>query len=149
MLLRNGRYRDLMRVNILQAVVTLAVLAVAHSLPVSVALVAISAARVSVSALNLAAMGRIVQRETYRVPLTGLAIAALACLAALACGWAIPLPAAGRAAAQAVIFGAIFYAGLRWVVFRDQDTLRLAYRIAGHRFKILNLLLPALPVSPE
>ena len=148
-LLRNGRYRDVMRVNILQAVVTLAVLAVAHRLPVSVALVAISAARVSVSALNLAAMGRIVPRETYRVPLTGLAIAALACLAALACGWVIPLPAAGRAAAQAVIFGAMFYAGLRWVVFRDQDTLRLAYRIAGHRFKVLNLLLPALPVSPE
>ena len=65
MLLRNGRYRDLMRVNILQAVVTLAVLAVAHRLPVSVALVAISAARVSVSALNLAAMGRIVQRVDY------------------------------------------------------------------------------------
>jgi hypothetical protein len=43
----------------------------------------------------------------------------------------------------------MFYAGLRWVVFRDQDTLRLAYRIAGHRFKVLNLLLPALPVSPE
>jgi O-antigen/teichoic acid export membrane protein len=148
-LLRNGRYRDVMRVNILQAVVTLTVLAVAHRLPVSVALVAISAARVSVSALNFAAMGRIVPRETYRVPVTGLAIAALAWLAALACGWVIPLPAGGRAAAQAVIFGAMFYAGLRWVVFRDQDTLRLAYRIAGHRFKVLNLLLPALPVSPE
>ena len=40
-LLRNARYRDLMRVNILQTGVTLTVLAAAHRLPMSIALVAI------------------------------------------------------------------------------------------------------------
>ena len=51
--------------------------------------------------------------------------------------------------AGATTFVAIFYAGVRWVVFRDPDTLRLAYRIAGHRLRVFNRLLPALPVSPE
>ncbi|MGH9257332.1 MAG: lipopolysaccharide biosynthesis protein [Vicinamibacterales bacterium] len=148
-LLRNGRYRDVMRVNVLQAVVTLAVLSVAHRLPISAALIAVGAVRASVAALNLAAMASIVPRGTYRVPLAVFAIAAVACLAALACGRAIPLPASGRAVVQAVIFGASFYAGLRWLVFRDNDTLRLAHRIAGHRFKVFNMLLPALRVSPE
>ena len=39
----------------------------------------------------------------------------------------------------------MFYAGVRWVVLRDEDTLRIAYRLAGRRFKVVNVLLPAFP----
>jgi hypothetical protein len=46
-----------------------------------------------------------------------------------------------------LIFTVIFYAGLRWLIFRDEDTLRLAHRIAGARLKLLARFLPepALP----
>lgn len=56
-------------------------------------------------------------------------------------------PAAARAVAQGVVFALIFYGGLRWLVFRDADTLRLAHRITGQRTKLLSRLLPATPLS--
>jgi len=49
---------------------------------------------------------------------------------------------------QGLIFALVFYAGLRWLVFRDEDTLHLARRIAGQRIRILDRLLPASRVSP-
>jgi O-antigen/teichoic acid export membrane protein len=146
-LLRNGRYRELMSVNAIQAVVTLVALFAVHRQPIEIAVLAVGTARVAVSALNLVAMGRIVPPGTFRVPLAGAAVAALACAAASM--WSVaPLPAAGCAAAKAVTFAAIFYAGMRWLVFRDEDTLRLAHRVAGHRANRFTRLLPAMPL-PE
>jgi hypothetical protein len=46
-----------------------------------------------------------------------------------------------------LVFALIFYVGLRWLVFRDADTLRLAHRVAGQRLKLLSRLLPAAPLS--
>jgi len=147
-LLRNGRYRELMQVNIIQAVVTLTVLAFVRHQPIEVALLSVGAARAAVAALNLIAFRQIVPAGTGRVPLQGALVSALACALASVWGPLLPLPAAARAAAQGLVFALVFYAGLRWLVFRDADTLHLARRIAGRRIKVLSLLLPASRVSP-
>ena len=146
-LLRTGRYRELMRVNVLQAVVTLAVLALVHRQPVASAILAVGAARAAVAALNLIAFRRIVPAGSGRVPLHGAFVGALACALASVCGPLLPLPAAACAVVQGLVFALVFYAGLRWLVFRDADTLHLARRIAGQRIKVLSLLLPAARVS--
>ncbi|MEA3213639.1 MAG: hypothetical protein QOE70_6696 [Chthoniobacter sp.] len=147
-LLRNGRYRDLLRVNVLQAIVTVATLAVVYWQRVEIVIVTVGLARSLVASLNLILLRRIVPAHTYRVPALGALVAALACAA----GWVwsswLPLPALLRAVAGALIFSLIFYAGLRWLIFRDEDTLRLARRIAGARLKLLARLLPA-PALPH
>ena len=147
MLLRNGRYRELMRVNIIQAVVTLTVLAFVRHQPIEVALLSVGAARAAVAALNLIAFGKLVPAGTFRVPLQGAVVGTLGCALAWAWGPQLPLPAAARAVVQGVVFALIFYGGLRWLVFRDADTLRLAHRITGQRIKLLSRLLPATPLS--
>jgi len=147
-LLRTGRYRELMRVNVVQAVVTLAVLALVHRQPVAIAILAVGVARSAVAALNLIAFRRLVPAGTGRVPLQGAIVAALACALASLCGPLLPLPVAACAVVQGLIFALVFYAGLRWLVFRDEDTLHLARRIAGQRIRILDRLLPASRVSP-
>ena len=146
-LLRNGRYRELMRVNVLQAAATLATLTLVHRQPVEIAILAVGAVRSIVAALNLVQFGRLVPRGTFRVPLEGAAIAALGWAIAYVWGPLLPLPAAARAAVQGLVFALIFYAGMRWLVFRDADTLRLAHRVAGHRLKLLGRLLPSPPLS--
>lgn len=146
-LLRNGRYRELMQVNIIQAVVTLTVLAFVRHQPVEVALLSVGAARSAVAALNLIAFGKLVPDGTFRVPLQGAVVGALGCALAWAWGPQLPLPAAACAVVQGLVFALIFYVGLRWLVFRDADTLRLAHRVAGQRLKLLSRLLPAAPLS--
>ena len=146
-LLRTGRYRALLRVNVLQAVVTLAVLALVHGQSVEIAILAVGAARSAVAALNLIAFRQIVPAGTGRVPLQGAFVGALAGALASVCGPLLPLPPTLGALVQGLIYVLIFYAGLRWLVFRDEDTLHLARRIAGQRSKALSLLLPASQVS--
>ncbi len=146
-LLRNGRYRELMQVNVVQAAVTLTVLALVHRQPVETALLAVGAARSAVAALNLIPFSRLVPAGTFRVPLQGAAVGALGCALTWAWGPLLPLPAAARAVVQGVVFALIFYAGLRWLVFRDADTLRLAHRVTGQRSKLLSRLLPAAPLA--
>jgi hypothetical protein len=147
-LLRTGRYRELLRLNVLQAAVTLTVLALVRHQPLGSAILAVGGARSAVAALNLIAFRRLVPAGTGRVPWQGALVGALACALASLCGPLLPLPAAARAVAQGLLFALVFYAGLRWLVFRDADTLHLARRLAGRRVKVLNLLLPAPRVSP-
>src|SRR5207249_12035759 len=52
-LLRNGRYRELVRVNVAQAVVTLATLALVWQQPVEIVIAAVGGARCVVAAFNL------------------------------------------------------------------------------------------------
>ncbi len=141
-LLRNGRYRELVRVNVLQAIVTVATLVLVHRQAVEVVIVAVGLARSLVAALNLVLLRRIVPARTYRVPAVGALVAAVACAAGYLWSAWLPIPALPRFLASGMIFAVIFYAGLRWLVFRDADTLRFAHRIAGARLKLLARFLP-------
>ena len=144
-LLRNGRYRDLVKVNVLQAVGTLATLALVWRQPVETVLIAVGSVRCAVAALNLVLlrMRRLVPERTYRVPLQGFAIALAGCAAAYLAGSLLRLPGIALAAAQLLLFGALFYLGLRALIFRDEDMLHLAHRIVGTRLKFFTRLLPA------
>jgi O-antigen/teichoic acid export membrane protein len=145
-LLRNGRARDLMRVNALQAVVTIATLALVAHQPLLVAVGAVGCARALTGAFNLLLLRSLVRPGTFRVPLQGAATALIGALAAFAASRLLPAPELARAVISGAIFTVLFYAGLRWVIFRDADTLRLAHRVTGTRIKPLNRLLPALPL---
>jgi len=146
-LLRIGRYRELVRVNVLQAIVTIAVLALVYRQRIEIVIAAVGASRSLVAALNLVLLRRIVPAGTYRVPVLGALVAALACAVGFAWSWWLPLPAFPRALASGLLFALIFYAGLRWLVFRDADTLHLAHRVAGARIKLLGRLLPTPAMS--
>jgi O-antigen/teichoic acid export membrane protein len=146
-LLRTGRYRELMRVNVIQAIVTLVALALVNRQPLEVAILVVGVARASVAALNLVAFHQLVPAGSGRVPLQGAFVGTLACALASICGPVLPVPAAAAAVVQGLIFMLVFYAGLRWLVFRDADTLHLARRMAGQRVKMLDRLLPPSLVS--
>ncbi len=140
-LLRNGRYRDLVKVNVLQVVVTLATLALVWRQPVETVLISVGSTRCAVAAINLFLLRRLVPARTFHVPLQGAAVGLAAC--AIAFIWKmVPLPAVASACVQMLIFGAIFYLGMRTLIFRDEDTLRLAHRLIGTRLKRLTRLLP-------
>jgi hypothetical protein len=80
------------------------------------------------------------------VPLQGALVAAFSCAVAYVWGSLMPLPGTARAGVEGLTFVLLFYAGLRWLVLRDRDTLHLAHRVAGHRVKLLSRLLPAVPI---
>ena len=147
-LLRNGRGRELMRVNVVQAVVTIATLLLVMRQSLPVAIIAIGVARASTSALNLGLLRRIVPVQTYLVPLQGVLVSAFAAALAFAAAKMLPLPELPRAVGASALFTALFYAGFRWVVLRDRDTLHLAHRITGHRARLLTRLLPPAPLLP-
>ena len=144
-LLRNGRGRDLMRVNLLQAVVTIATLALVMRQPFEVALIAVGCARAFTASLNLVLIRQIVHARTYLVPLQSILLATAAAAAAFTLGHLIPTVELARAIATGSIFALLFYIGMRWLIFRDADTLCLAHRVVGTRIKPLSRLLPALP----
>ena len=136
-LLRNGRYRELAKVNIAQAVLTLATLALVYRQPIHIVIAAVGAVRSVVAAFNLVLVRRLVPAHTYQVPAMGFVVGAASCAAAYLAGSpVIGLP----------VFAILFYAGLRWLVFRDEDTLRVAHRVAGSRIKFFSRLLPAAPL---
>lgn len=141
-LLRNGHYRDLAIVNLLQVIATLATFALVWRQPVETVLIAVGSVRCAVAAINLVLIRRLVPARTYRVPLEGLAIGVTACAAAFLSDSVLPLPRVAIAVTQMLIFGAIFYLGLRTLIFRDEDTLRLAHRLIGTRLKVFTRLLP-------
>ncbi len=141
-LMRNGRYRALVKVNVLQVVVTLGTLALVWRQPVEILLMAVGAARCAVAAINLILLRQLVPAQPYRIPLQAAAIGLASCAAAYLWSTMIPLPAVASAAAQLLIFSTIFYLGMRLLIFRDEDTLRLAHRIIGSRLKIFTRLLP-------
>ena len=145
-LLRNGCYRDLVKVNVLQVLATLATLALVWRQPVETVLIAVGSARCAVAALNLLLLRRLVPARTYRVPLQGVALGLAACAGAFLWGAVVPLPGIASACAQMLIFGGIFYLGMRTLIFRDKDTLRLAHRLIGSRLKPFTRLLPAQPL---
>ena len=141
-LMRNGRYRDLVKVNALQVIVTLATLGLVWRQPVETVLIAVGSARCAVAAINLLLLRRLVPARTYQVPLQGAVVGLAACAAAYLWSAIVHLPAIASAVAQVLIFGAIFYLGMRTLVFRDEDTLRLAHRLIGTRLKPFARLLP-------
>lgn len=143
-LLRNGRGRDLMRVNILQAFVTIGTLALVMRLPFEVALISVGCARALTASLNLVLIRKIVHARTYLVPLQGIVLALTAAAFAYTIGHMLPTIEIARAIATGAIFAVVFYLGMRWFIFRDRDTLRLAHRVVGTRIKPLSRLLPAL-----
>ena len=148
-LLRNGRYADLLKVNVLQAVVTLATIALVWRQPVETVLISVGAARCAVASLNLVLLRlrRLVPARTYHVPLQGAAIALAACAGAFLCG-SLPLPAVARVLVQMFVFTAAFCLGMRCLISRDSDIAAILRRLTGTRVKALGWLLPAAPVLP-
>jgi hypothetical protein len=146
-LLRNRQGRALLRVNALQAVVTLITLALVVHQPLPIAVLAVGLARAVPASLNLLLLLRIVPARTYLLPLQSFLFATVAAMVARELAGLLLLPELARAAAAASIFTLLFYAGLRWHILRDADTLQLAHRIAGSRLKLLRQLLPPLPAT--
>jgi O-antigen/teichoic acid export membrane protein len=144
-LLRNGRSGVLMKINILQAIATIVALVLVRQQSVEVVIVAVGGVRAAVASLNLLALRPLVTRGTYRVPLQSALLGAIGC--ALAYSWVsvAPLPPVAQLILQTATFALLFYVGVRWIVFRDHDTLHLAHRIAGNRVRFLSRLLPPLP----
>ena len=145
-LLRNGRYRQLARVNSIQAVATLATLALVWSQPVAIVIVAVGLIRSAVAALNLVALRPLVPPGTYRVPLLAALTALFGCVAARAFGLLYPFPIPVGLAFQGLIFASIFCFGLRWVLLHDADIAAIIRRLAGSRAKAVGWLLPAMPI---
>ena len=142
-LLRNGCYRQLSSLNALQAVTTLGTLWLVHRESLPHVLIAVGTARAAVATLSFVPLRQFVPRGACGTPLRGLASTLLACGAAWLCARWLAMPPLAAIAVQAAIFGAAFYLGMRWLVFRDADTLALAHRLAGARFA--GWLLPPLP----
>jgi O-antigen/teichoic acid export membrane protein len=145
-LLRNAHSRSLMKLNAVQAVVTLVVLSLVSQQPVEVVILSVGALRAAIASFSLILVRPLVPVGSYRVPLQGALVAAFSCAIAYAWGLLVPFPGTARAAIEGLTFIFLFYAGLRWLVLRDRDTLHLAHRIAGHRVKLLSRLLPAVPI---
>jgi O-antigen/teichoic acid export membrane protein len=148
-LLRNRRGRELMRVNGLQAIVTVVTLLLVVRQPLPIAVLAVGIARALPASLNLLLLRRIVPGRTYLVPLQGLLFAILAALIGSELARILPLPELARTVVAAALFTLLFYAGVRWLILRDADTLRLAHRLVGSRIKFLRQLLPPLPAVPS
>ncbi|MFO0969281.1 MAG: oligosaccharide flippase family protein [Gemmataceae bacterium] len=141
-LLRNGRGRALAALNVLQASVTLGAIWLVHEAPLLTAVTVVVTARAVVASLSLLLLAPLVAPGAFRVPLQA------ALLAACAAGpWLLleplPLPALARLLVQGSAFALAYYLGLRWVVLRDGDMLRLAHRLAGRG--AASRLLPPLP----
>ena len=145
-LLRNAHSRSLMKVNAVQAGLTLAVLVLVRQQPVEVVILSVGAVRATIASFSLVLVRPLVPVGTYRVPLQGALVAAFSCAVAYVWGSLMPLPGTARAGVEGLTFVLLFYAGLRWLVLRDRDTLHLAHRVAGHRVKLLSRLLPAVPI---
>jgi O-antigen/teichoic acid export membrane protein len=145
-LLRNAHSRSLMKLNAVQAVVTLAVLVLVRQQPVEVVILFVGAVRGAIASFSVALLRPLVPVGSYRVPLQGALVAAFSCAIAYAWGSLVPLPGSARPAIEGVTFVLLFYAGLRWLVLRDRDTLHLAHRLTGTRARFLSWLLP--PAAP-
>ena len=145
-LLRNARSRSLMKVNAVQAVVTVAVLVLVRQQPVEVVILFVGAVRAAIVSFNLVLVRRLVPVGSYRVPLQGALVAAFSCAIAYAWGLLVPLPGTARAAVEGLTFVLLFYVGLRWLVLRDRDTLHLAHRLTGTRARFFSRFLP--PAAP-
>ena len=145
-LLRNGRYRALAKVNIAQAVITLATLALVWRQSVEIVIFAVGIARSAVASLNLVALRPLVPSGSYRVPLLAALTALFGCVAAGAFELLFPLPAPSGLAVQGLIFASVFCIGLKWVLVRDADIAAIIRRLAGTRVKAVGWLLPAMPI---
>jgi O-antigen/teichoic acid export membrane protein len=145
-LLRNEQSRSLMKLNAVQAVVTLAVLVLVRQQPVEVVILFVGTVRAAIASFSLVLVRPLVPVGSYRVPLQNALVAAFGYAIAYAWGSLMPLLGTARAAVEGVTFVLLFYAGLRWFVLRDRDTLHLAHRLTGTRARFLSRLLP--PPAP-
>ena len=103
----------------------------------------VGTARAAIASFNLVLV-RPPFRSTYRAPLQG-ASSPFSWLSRLR-GGCLPLPETPRAAVEGLSFVLLFYAGLRWLVLRDRDTLHLAHLLTGTRARFFSRLLP--PAAP-
>ena len=147
-LLRNGRSPGLIKVNIAQAIATVLTFALVYRQPIEIVVAAVGGVRAVVAACNLGLLRPLVPPRSYRVPLHAALVGALSCV--LAHGWSrvVLLPPTALAAVQGLSFALLFYAGLRWIVLRDHDTLRIAHRITSDRARLFARLLPSAPALP-
>jgi O-antigen/teichoic acid export membrane protein len=145
-LLRNAHSRSLMKLNAVQAAVTLAVLVLVRQQTVEVVILFIGTFRAAIASFSLVLVRPLVPVGSYRVPLQGALVAAFSCAIAYAWGLLMPLPGTARAAVEGLTFVLLFYVGLRWLVLRDRDTLHLAHRLTGTRARFFSRLLP--PAAP-
>jgi len=141
-LLRNAHSRSLIKLNAVQAVATLAVLALIRQQPVETVILFVGAVRAAIASFNLVLVRPLVPVGSYRVPSQGALVAAFSCAIAYAVGLLVPLPGTAHAAVEGLTFVLLFYAGLRWLLLRDYDTLHLAHRLTGSRARFFSRFLP-------
>lgn len=141
-LLRNGYYRWLATLNVVQACVTLAAIWLVYSEPLLTAVTIVVVVRAAISALSLLPLREIAMPGVFRVPIQTTVLVAVA-----VAPWFVldplPLPAVPGMFLKGCLFALIYYAGLRWVVLRDNDMLQLAHRLVGR--SSVACLLPSMP----
>jgi hypothetical protein len=145
-LLRNGRGTSLMKLNAVQAFVTITALVFVRHLPLEWVIIVVLGLRAAVASFSLLLLRSLVPRGTYRVPLQAALIGTLSYCLTYAWGSFLPFSASSRAVVEGLSYTCLFYAGMRWLVLRDQETLHLAHRITGSRARLFARLLP--PPSP-
>ena len=145
-LLRNGKASSLMKLNAVQVVVTIAALAFVQRWSLELVIVVVLGLRAVIASFSLVLLRPLVPHGTYQVPLQGVLIGAFSYGLSYVWGTFLPLPETGRAVLQGLGYTLLFYAGIRWLVLRDHDTLHLAHRITGRRARLSAWLLP--PPSP-
>ena len=141
-MLRNGLYKDMIRLNVIQALATLCVVWLMHDHTVAGALAMVGLVRVLVAAMSLSPMARIVPVRTFLFPLNVGLISLVALLTGSLWTLVFPTPTIGRLFLGLATYGAVAYGGLRFVLARDADTLDLIWRLIGQRFRFVRVLLP-------
>lgn len=146
-LLRLGRYRALVKVNVLQAVATLTTLWLVRNEPAHVLILSVGAVRCAVASINLVQLAPVLPRGTYLVPLQGAVTSLAAAVAGFGVSELLPAPPLLKGGVALAVFGIVFSVGARWLVARDSDTLRIAHRIVAGRLGFLARLLPPSPAN--
>lgn len=140
-LLRNGRYRQLAAVNVVQAVATLATLVVASVQPLWQVLVLLGIARSLVATANLWLLSALLPPGSWKGPVLALGTGICAYMGGALAGSFINAPVPG-VALKACAMGVMFWAGLRFVLARDADLARVTHKLAGARWRLPAWVLP-------
>ena len=146
-LLRNGAYRGLVSVNVIQASVTIAALALSWKWDRKGVIVAVGCSRAMVSSLNLWVMRRIVAPGSFQTAFSGFCVAAVS--AGIVLWGRTRLQVAGPLglSVEFLLYAVCFFVGFRTCVLRDPDLLRMAHRLMPLQRLRIAWILPAQPIS--
>jgi hypothetical protein len=146
-LLRNGAYKGLVGVNIIQASVTLAALALSWRWDMKGVIMAVGFSRAIVSSFNLWVIRRIVAPGAFHSALSGFFVAAASAGLAFWVRTLLQIEGPWGLLAAFGLYAVLFYTGFRTCVLRDSDLLRMAHRLIPPHWRGVARILPSQPIS--